>query len=67
MGKIKLLCLGGVFMQDEENKFDILLAGDAFDKDKIDEFMKRLEADFGTEIRYAVFESEEFRYQDKHV
>lgn len=62
-GKIKLLCLGGVFMQDEEAKLDLLLAGDALDKEKIDEFIKKLEADFGTELRYAVFESEEFRYR----
>ena len=50
-------------MQDEESKLDLLLAGDALDKNKIDEFIKKLEADFGTEIRYAVFESEEFRYR----
>lgn len=62
-GKIKLLCLGGVFVQDEEGKLDLLLAGDALDKEKIDDFMKRLEADYGTELRYAVFESEEFRYR----
>jgi hypothetical protein len=62
-GKIKLLCLGGVFMQDEESKLDLLLAGDALDKEKIDDFIKKLEADFGTELRYAVFESEEFRYR----
>ncbi len=62
-GKIKLLCLGGIFMQDEENKLDLLLAGDALNKEKIDDFMKKLEADFGTELRYAVFESEEFRYR----
>lgn len=62
-GKIRLLCLGGVFKQDEEGKLDLLLAGDALDKDKIDEFIKRLEADFGTELRYAVFESEEFKYR----
>jgi len=62
-GKIKLLCLGGVFMQDEEGKLDLLLVGDALDKDKIDNFIRTLEADFGTEMRYAVFESEEFRYR----
>jgi hypothetical protein len=62
-GKIRLLCLGGVFKQDEEGKLDLLLAGDALDKEKIDEFIKRLEADFGTELRYAVFESEEFKYR----
>lgn len=62
-GKIKLLCLGGVFMQDEESKLDLLLVGDALDKEKIDNFIKTLEANFGTELRYAVFESEEFRYR----
>lgn len=62
-GKVKLLCLGGVFLQDEEGGLDLLLVGDALDKDKIDNFIKTLEADFGTELRYAVFESEEFRYR----
>lgn len=62
-GKIKLLCLGGIFMQDEEGKLDLLVAGDALDKERIDDYIKKLEADFGTELRYAVFESEEFRYR----
>jgi hypothetical protein len=62
-GKIKLLCLGGVFFRDEEGKLDLLIAGDALDKEKIDNFIKKLEADFGTDLRYAVFESEEFRYR----
>lgn len=62
-GKIKLLCLSGVFLQDEEAKLDLLVAGDALDKEKIDNFIKTLEADFGTDLRYAVFESEEFRYR----
>ncbi len=47
----------------EEGKLDLLLAGDALDKEKIDDYIKKLEADFGTELRYAVFESEEFRYR----
>lgn len=62
-GKIKLLCLGGVFFRDEEGILDVLIVGDALDKEKIDLFIKKLEADFGTELRYAVFESEEFRYR----
>ncbi len=62
-GKIKLLCLGGVFVQDEQSNLDLLLVGDALDKEKIDMLIKSLEANFGTELRYAIFESEEFRYR----
>lgn len=62
-GKIKLLCLGGVFFKDKEGTLDLLIAGDALDKEKIDQYIRKLEADFGTELRYAVFESEEFRYR----
>ncbi len=62
-GKIKLLCLGGVFFRDEEGNLDLLIAGDVLDKEKIDTYIKKLEADFGTELKYAVFESEEFRYR----
>lgn len=62
-GKISLFCLGGVFFRDEEGTLDLLIVGDALDKDKIDNYMKKLDADFGTELRYAVFESEEFKYR----
>lgn len=62
-GKISLLCLGGVFFRDEEGKLDFLIVGDALNKEKIDNYIKNLEADLGTELRYAVFESEEFRYR----
>jgi hypothetical protein len=62
-GKISLFCLGGVFFRDEEGTLDVLIVGDALDKDKIDNYMKKLDADFGTELRYAVFESEEFKYR----
>ena len=63
-GKIKLLALGGIFVKDEANgKLDLLLVGDALDKEKIEYYLRGMEADFGTEIRFSVFESEEFNYR----
>ena len=62
-GKIKLLSLGGLFLQDDNGKLDLLIVGDALDKEKIENYLKGLEADFGTEIKYVVYESEEYKYR----
>ena len=63
-GKIKLLAIGGIFVKDEANaKLDLLLVGDALDKEKMDYYLRGMEADFGTEIRFSIFESEEFNYR----
>lgn len=61
--KIKLLAVGGIFVQNKDAKIDLLLVGDALDKEKIENYIKNLEAEFGTEIKFALFESEEFKYR----
>lgn len=62
-GKIKLLCVSGIFLQSDKGNMDLVIVGDALDKDKIENYIRTMEADFGTEVKFAVFESEEFRYR----
>ena len=63
VGKIKLLLAAGVFIQDEESRIDLLIVGDNLKKKTIEDIVGRLEAELGTELDYAIFETEEFMYR----
>ena len=62
-GKIKFLLLSGVFIKNRDNRVDILVVGDKLKRSKIEEEIKKLEAEIGTEIVYALFETPEFNYR----
>ena len=63
VAKLKLLAVAGIFIQDPESRVDILLVGDHFKKANLDRVIKSLEADIGKEVRYAAFETPEFKYR----
>ena len=63
VGKVKLLVVSGVFIKNEDSRVDLLIVGDKMKKGKIEEGVKRLEAEIGTELTYAVFDSKEFTYR----
>jgi len=44
---------------------DLLIVGDKMKKGKIEEGVRRLEAEVGTELIYAVFETADFLYRLK--
>lgn len=62
-GRIKLLVVSGVFIQDWESRVDILIVGDNLKKANIDTTIKTLEAELGKELRYTVFETSDFEYR----
>jgi|SRR3989344_7214730 len=63
VGKVKLLIISGVFIQDEDSPVDILLVGDNIKKSLLGSTLKVLESETGKELRYAVFETEDFSYR----
>lgn len=62
-GKIKLLIVAGVFIKDKDSRVDLLLVGDKLKKSRVEETIKKLEAEIGTELAYAMFETKEFLYR----
>ncbi len=62
-GKIKLLLISGIFIKNKDARVDLLLVGDKLKKGKIEESIKKIEAEIGTEIIYATFETKEFLYR----
>ena len=63
VGKIKLLVTSGVFIKNTDSRVDILIVGDKLNRVKIEEGIKKLEAELGAELSYAVFETKEFLYR----
>ncbi|MBP9709156.1 MAG: hypothetical protein KBD78_16090 [Oligoflexales bacterium] len=64
-GKIKLFLVSGIFIKDQEKegRVDMLIVGDNLRKPWIDETVRKLEAEVGKELSYAIFETQEFIYR----
>lgn len=62
IGNIKLLLLGGFFVNDFESPVDLFLVGD-FSADRLSRLIKQLEAELVKEVNYSVMSWEEFNYR----
>src|SRR4051812_5366930 len=62
-GRVKLLAMSGVFIKNKDSRVDLLIVGDNMKKKKIEEEVKRLEAEIGMELVYATFSTKEFIYR----
>lgn len=62
-GKIKLIIVSGVFIQDENSRADIMVVGDSLNRGLIERIMRWIESEVGKELAYAVFTSEDFAYR----
>ena len=63
VGRVKFLTIAGVFIKNKESRVDLLIVGDRMKKSKIDEGVRRLEAEIGAELTYAIFDTKEFVYR----
>jgi hypothetical protein len=62
-GKVKFLAVSGLFIKNKDSRVDLLIVGDKMKKTKIEEGIKKLEAELGAELVYAQFETKEFIYR----
>ncbi|HEV7423795.1 MAG TPA: hypothetical protein VGO21_01240 [Candidatus Paceibacterota bacterium] len=62
-GKVKLIVVSGVFIKNKDSRVDFLIVGDKLKRSKIEEGIRKLEAEIGAELVYAVFETKEFVYR----
>ena len=63
VGKVKFLLVSGVFIKNKDSRVDVLIVGDELRRPRIEEGIKKLEAEIGTELTYAVFDTKEFLYR----
>lgn len=62
-GKLKLIVISGVFIQDPDSRVDLLVVGDKIKSGSLDNAIKILESEIGRELRYVVFETHDFKYR----
>lgn len=63
VGRVKFIAVSGVFIKNNDSRVDLLIVGEKMKKNKIEEGMRKLEAEIGTELVYAVFDTKEFIYR----
>jgi len=63
IGKVKLLVLTGIFVNNPSTLIDILIVGNKINKVKLIKLIRELEIELGKEINFTVFDSQEFKYR----
>ena len=63
LGKIKLVILSGIFLNDDTSRLDLMIVGDDIKKRSLEKFLVITESDLGKMLRYSVMDTEEFRYR----
>lgn len=64
-GKITLFIVSGIFMHDTDRMADLMIVGDRLDRKMIEGEIRKLESEVGKELRYALFDTDEFMYRLK--
>ncbi|MFH1233324.1 MAG: hypothetical protein V1649_01575 [Patescibacteria group bacterium] len=62
IGKVKLLVLSGLFVNNINSAIDLLLVG-KFNKVKLVKLIHELESGLGKELNYTIFDPHEFKYR----
>jgi len=63
VGRIKLFIVSGIFIKNDDSRVDLLIVGDKMKKGQIEKGVRKLEAEIGVELVYAVFNTKEFIYR----
>lgn len=63
LGRIRLTVLSGIFIHNENSRTDLLIVGDDIQKRRIERFLQNAESELGKSIRYAVMDTDEFKYR----
>jgi len=62
-GKINLIIVGGVFLQEEDGPIDLMIVGDKLKDGILKQSIKLIESELGSQLRYAVFTTSDFKYR----
>lgn len=63
VGNIKMIVLSGLFIHDPDSRADILVVGDNVNTNAFTKSIKNLESHVGRELRYILFETDDFKYR----
>src|SRR3989338_1378212 len=62
-GKIRLIIMAGVFIQNSDSRVDLFIIGDKINKKKLTSAIRRMESEIGRELQYACLDTQDFKYR----
>jgi len=62
-GIIKLVAISGIFVDGADGRLDILVVGDRINERRLNNALKLLEADIGTELQFSALSVSDFMYR----
>ena len=62
-GKVKVVIVSGIFIQDPDSRVDLLVVGDSIKEKPMKNAISVMESEIGKQIRYSIFETEDFKYR----
>lgn len=62
-GRLKLIILSGVFMNDASGRVDLSVVGEDLDRRAIERAVHKLEAEIGKELKYAIMDTDDFNFR----
>ena len=62
-GRLQLIVVSGVFIQQSDSRLDVLVVGDNISKKYVQKTISVLESELGKELSYAVFDTSDFKYR----
>lgn len=63
VGKLKLVIISGFFIQNWDTRVDLFIVADNLKRGTLENIIKTIESEVGREVRYAAFETPDFRYR----
>jgi hypothetical protein len=62
-GKIKMITIAGILIQNPETRLDLLIVGDEVKEKMVKKVVSDLESEIGKELRYAVLSTNDYKYR----
>lgn len=63
VGKMKMIVLSGIFVNELDGRVDLLIVGDSIKKSSLERTIRGIEAELGKELRYAYFKTNDYIYR----
>lgn len=62
-GRVKLVVVAGIFINEENSRLDMLVVSDRPDEKKLKKILNEIESEFGREVSYSLMSAEDFTYR----
>jgi hypothetical protein len=62
-GKLKLVILSGIFINNSDSRVDILVVGDSLKRTILERIVADIESELGRDLKYSILDTSDFEYR----